>query len=110
MERLDQLMSFLNENPNDSFLQYAIALEHIKKGEPEKGLIYFENLLKHDPDYVGTYYHLAKLYLKLGMKPEAIACYENGMGVATKLSDFHALAELKNAYTNLQLGIEEDDE
>lgn len=108
MERLEQLKAFLNESPDDSFLQYAIALEHIKKGELENGLSYFEGLVKNDPDYIGTYYHLAKLYLKLRRKEDAETCYKNGIAVATKLNDFHALSELKNAYTNLQMGIEEE--
>lgn len=109
MERLEQLKAFLEENPGDSFLQYAIALEHIKKGELEKGLSYFTGLVKNDPEYVGTYYHLAKLYLQLGRKEEAETCYKNGIQIATKINDAHALSELRNAYTNLQLGITEED-
>lgn len=35
MDRVEQLLIYLAENPRDSFLQYALALEYIKKGEME---------------------------------------------------------------------------
>lgn len=110
MDRLDQLKAFLAENPNDSFIRYAIALEYIKKGDNENGRSSFETLVKNDPDYVGTYYHLAKLYKKMGLSEEAGNCYKEGIEIATKINDMHALGELKNAYTNFQMGLDDDDE
>lgn len=109
MERLQQLLEFLSGNPGDSFLQYALALEYIKRGEYDQACGYFEGLVKNDPDYVGTYYHLARLYKKLGEKTKAENCYQQGITVATRLNDVHALGELKNAYTNFQMGIDDDE-
>lgn len=109
MDRVEQLLIYLSENPRDSFLQYALALEYIKKGEMETGLKYFEALVEADPDYVGTYYHLGKLYNKLGRKSDAENCYTTGLKIATKLNDQHSFAELQNAKTNLSLGIDDDE-
>jgi hypothetical protein len=50
---------------------------------------------------VGSYYHLGKLHERLGDESKAIAVYEKGMDVAKKLSDNHALSELRGAYDNL---------
>ncbi len=110
MDRLAQLKAFLAEKPDDSFLQYAIALEYIKLKDFQNGLAYFTGLVEKDPDYVGTYYHLAKLYKKLNMQDEAGKCYQSGIAVATKVNDAHALGELKNAYTNFQMGLDDDEE
>lgn len=109
MDRIEQLLKYLAENPKDSFLQYALALEYLKKGDLETGLHYFETLVEKDPDYIGTYYHLGKLYNKLGRRSDAENCYTKGLNIATKLNDQHSFAELQNAKTNMSLGIDDDE-
>ncbi|MEZ5013471.1 MAG: tetratricopeptide repeat protein [Chitinophagales bacterium] len=110
MDRLPQLLEFLNENPDDSFVQYAIALEYIKKGETDKARKQFEDLVNKDPDYVGTYYHLGKLYARLSLRAEALSCYAQGITIARKLQDQHSMAELQNAKLNLEMGLDDEDE
>lgn len=110
MSRIENLLQFLAESPKDSFIQYALALEYIKQGEQQTGLQYFEGLIHNDPDYVGTYYHLAKLYNQLNRKDDALACYDKGIAIAKKLNDQHSLAELQNAALNLKMGIDDEDE
>jgi len=97
-ERLQQLTAFLQENPEDPFLKYAIATEYLKLGNTAEALRYYEDLKENHPAYVGTYYHLGKLYEVLDRKEEAIAVYEKGMEVANVKRDRHALSELKAAY------------
>ncbi len=109
MERLDQLLVFLEENPKDSFIQYALALEYLKKLEYDKALQYFEGLVEKDPNYVGTYFHLGKLYKKLNRMDEAKKTYDEGLIVAKRLNDQHSAAELQNARTNLIMGLEDDE-
>lgn len=101
MERIEKLETFLKENPNDNFVQHALALEFIKIGNEEKGRGLFENILKNDPGYVGSYYHLAKLYDRIGKTEKAIATYEKGMEEAKKANDMHAFGELRSAYEEL---------
>jgi tetratricopeptide (TPR) repeat protein len=101
MDRLQLLHNLLAEQPNDPFLNHALALEEIKVGRDDEALRLFESLLTHNPDYVGSYYHLGKLHERLGDESKAIAVYEKGMEVAKKLSDNHALSELRGAYDNL---------
>jgi len=110
MSRIPQLLTYLKENPTDPFLQYALALEHVKAGAYEEGLHYFELLVRDHPDYIGTYYHLAKLYAKLDRREDATACYNNGISVARKLNDQHALAELQNAALNHSMGLDDEDD
>jgi len=97
-ERLQQLTAFLQENPEDPFLKYAIATEYLKLGNTAEALRYYEDLKENHPAYVGTYYHLGKLYEVLDRKEEAIAVYEKGMEVANVKRDRHALSELTAAY------------
>lgn len=96
-ERLSQLYKFLEEDPNDPFTLYAIALEY-QKSDLYEALKYFENLLENHVNYVGTYYHAAKLYAILGKNEKAEATYKKGLHIAQAQGDRHAHRELQNAY------------
>ncbi|MFT3936309.1 MAG: tetratricopeptide repeat protein [Chitinophagaceae bacterium] len=101
MDRLARLEELLKVNPSDGFLQHAMALEYIKLGDDAKARSIFENILLHDPSYVGSYYHLGKLLERNGKKEEAISWYEKGMTAAKKAGDNHALGELRAAYDDV---------
>ena len=101
MTRIDKLQAFLKENPTDSFLQHALALEYQKIGGNDKARSLFEKLLSENPAYVGSYYHLAKLLENEGEVEAALAVYEKGMEQAKAQQDQHALNELKSAWEEL---------
>ncbi len=101
MDKLTQLLQFLEETPHDPFLQYCLALEYDKKDEPEKSLEYFQKLLNNDPNYVATYYHLGKLYEKMDRRDDAIITYTKGLEIAKQLNDNHTYGELLNARNEL---------
>ena len=95
------MKEFLQANPTDSFLQHALALEYIKKGNDEDARRLFEEILNREPGYVGSYYHLAKLLERMEQTDEAIAMYEKGMQESKKAGDNHAFGELRGAYEEL---------
>ncbi len=101
MNRIDKLNEFLKVTPKDNFLRHALALEYIKIGEDLKARVLFEEILSDSPDYVGTYYHLAKLLEKLEHTDVAIQWYEKGMVAAKQAKDNHAYNELQAAYEDL---------
>ncbi len=105
--RIQQLFRFLEEDPDDAFTLYAIALEY-QKGQDSKALPYFEKLLQEHPDYLATYYQAAGLYLDLGMKDKAEQTFQRGIEKAKHQQNALALRELQNAY-NQYLFEEEDD-
>ena len=101
MDRLQRLRELLAQQPADSFLNHALALEEIKLGNDATARSLFESLLQRDPDYIGSYYHLGKLLERQGEESAAIEVYERGMEAAKKRGDHHALNELRGAYDNL---------
>lgn len=101
MDRIEKLKAFLLQQPDDAFLQHALALEYIKLGDDGQARQLFENLLAIHPAYVGSYYHLAKLLERQGETEAAIRIYETGMEAARKAGDQHALGELRGAYEEL---------
>ena len=101
MDRIAKLKELLTANPADSFLQHALALEYVKLGEEEKARAVFEELLYKNENYIGSYYHLAKLLERAGANEEAVRCYEKGMQKAKEAGDTHAYNELQAAYEDL---------
>jgi Tfp pilus assembly protein PilF len=101
MDRIKKLKEFLQTDPQDSFVQHALALEYIKAGNEAKARELFETIIEKEPGYIGTYYHLAKLLERLGESDKAIKIYEKGMEEAKKVRENHAYNELKSAYEEL---------
>lgn len=101
MDRINKLQEMLAQSPGDSFLRHALALEFIKRGEDLQARRYFEELLDADPQYVGSYYHLAKLLERNGDTSAAIQTYEKGMEQAKRVQDQHAFNELRGALEEL---------
>jgi Tfp pilus assembly protein PilF len=101
MERIEQLKKFLEANPTDSFLKHELALEYIKVGNDETARQVFEELLADEPGYVGSYYHLGKLFERIGNNDKAIEWYQKGMAIAKEKGEQHAFGELRGAWEEL---------
>jgi Tfp pilus assembly protein PilF len=102
MDRLAALQEFLREDPADPFTRFALASEYLKRGDADAALACFEALRRDRPDYVGTYYHLGKLYSTLGRTVDAVGAYRAGIDQATRAGDVHARAELQSALLEAQ--------
>lgn len=102
MNRIDQLKAYLEESPEDAFLNYALATEYVGLGDDDKAADIFRTLLEKHPDYIATYYHLGKLLERKAAKEEAILIYEKGIEKAKKSGERHSLSELQSALLELQ--------
>ncbi len=97
MDRIEKLRMFIGRNPDDLFSRHALALELLKGGYDMEALKEMEALLETDETYLGTYYHLAKLYEKLKHYDKARNAYQTGIRLAEKMNDSQNLRELKGA-------------
>ncbi len=97
LSRLQQLLQFWEEDPNDPFTLYALATEY-RSTDPAKALLYYEKLLAEHPGYVGTYYHAAKLYAELGQPGKAEDTFKKGLEVSQQAGQRNAYRELQAAY------------
>jgi tetratricopeptide (TPR) repeat protein len=102
INRLERLLEFIENEPNDPFLKYALATEYLRLNNHDMALKFYEDLVNHHEDYVGTYYHLGKFYELLHRQEDALKTYEKGIAVAKKIKDQHALNELLGVYNSLQ--------
>ena len=101
-ERLAYLQKLSDEDPEDSFLVYAIAKEWEKLNLVKASEI-FEQLKIKDANYTGLYYQLGKIYEQMGLFVNASKIYQEGILIAKSQSDFHTVAELTSAKTNLEI-------
>jgi Tfp pilus assembly protein PilF len=102
MDRIEKLKEYLQTDANDSFLQHALALEYIKSGNDEEAKRLFDEILKRESGYIGSYYHLGKLLERMGDAAEALKVYERGMKEAKTVGDHHSYNELQAAYEDLE--------
>jgi len=101
LDRIKQIKTFLNATPKDEFLNFALAIEYVSLGDFDEALLLFKKLLVINPDYFATYYHLGKLYEKIGQPTKAQLIYEKGLDVTIRLNEKHANRELRGAYDEL---------
>ncbi len=104
-KRINQIIEFLQEDPKDTFLIYALALEYSKSDTPYLAVQTFKKLIDLHPEYIATYYQLGKLYESLGEKKQATEIYLKGMELAKNDVNKKTYLELKDAY-NLLLDID----
>lgn len=97
MNRLQQLETFLSEDPTDPFTQYALALEYLKV-DINKARQIFESLLQHQPDYLPTYYPYAHLMIDLQNNTLAEELFQKGIALAARENNNKARMELQSAY------------
>ena len=120
MDRLKQLLAFLEKEPNDTFLLYAIATEYLKT-DIQKALNYYENLLQNHSDYIPTYYHAAELYTNLEKYETANQTYLKGIEICQKTIEnckqqnqeidkvtLKSLQEIKSAYELFLMEFEDE--
>ncbi len=100
--RINQLLKFLSDNPRDSFVKFALALEYGKLGDDEKMLSYFTDIMLTDPDYSGTYYHLGKLYERRNERTAAEQVYREGLKrtIGKEQKSYQELQEALNQLLN----------
>jgi cytochrome c-type biogenesis protein CcmH/NrfG len=102
MERIELLKSFLEEDPDDNFSLYALALEYVNIHNIGEAIRLLENLLQKNPDYLATYYQLGKLYERQRNFARASDVFKKGMETAGKQKDQKTLNELQSALDLLE--------
>jgi Tfp pilus assembly protein PilF len=102
MDRLAKLKDYMKTSGKDSFLQHALALEYIKIKNDEEARKLFNEILKREPTYIGSYYHLVKLLERINDPQKALRVYQRGMEIATAANDHHSYTELQGAFEDLE--------
>lgn len=96
---LDNLIRFYEEDPNDPFNVYALAIEYTKSDLTKAGQ-YFDILLTEHPDYLPTYYHAGSFFAANEEMEKAEEIYRKGVALALLHKNTKAHQELLRAYNS----------
>lgn len=100
--RLQKLLEMYHENPQDTFVLYALAIEYKGLNQNDLALDYFQKCLQQDSQYVPAYYQLALLYIRLNNEVEAINYLNKGLSFLKNSTDL----KTKNEFQSLKDEIE----
>lgn len=107
ISRIESLKKYLLEEPKDSFLRYALAMEYVHQKDIQNARLSFVDLLNEDPDYLAVYYQFAKLLEESGENEQALEIYRAGIKIAEKQNNTRTIKELNSALLSL---LENEDE
>jgi len=101
--RLDILKQMVNQDQNNSFARYGLAMEYANTGDLAQSVDEFRTLLQRDESYSAAYLHAGQTLEKLGNIEEARAVYKKGIEVTSRKGDSHARSEIEAALLLLPL-------
>jgi len=89
-----QLEQLLESEPDDVFLQYAVAKACVSEGDVETGLSRFQSVIDGHPEYVPAYFQKGQALAERGRVVEARDILRLGIEAARKSGDRHAESEM----------------
>jgi predicted Zn-dependent protease len=99
--RLQKLTEMLEKQPNDTFLLYAMGMEHLGIGDVNVAEKYFKQVLEVDINHVASHYQLGILYTQQNRENEAQLILENGFELAKQKGDLKTQNEFRSALDEL---------
>lgn len=101
MDRIDTIKQLLSENPTDTFLNYALAMELMSINNYASAIDQLEWIRSNHSDYLPLYYQLAHLYAESKNDEQALKVYQEGIDLAISQADKKTELELKSALEEL---------
>ena len=96
MDRAEMLKQVLEQNPNDAFARYGLAMEYSRAGEIETALAEFKKLLEVHPDYIAGYQMAGEMLSAAGRCEDARQMLESGIARAERAGDKHAREQMQD--------------
>jgi predicted Zn-dependent protease len=100
-ERVEQLKKFQEEDVNDPFPIYGLAMEY-QHEQPNDALVLFDTLLTQHPDYLPVYYTAAHFLLEQGNEIRAKELLRRGITLSITQKNDKATRELRSALEQLE--------
>ena len=99
--RLLQIEAMLEEEPEDRFLRYSLALECEKEGQHARSLELLEALTTDDEPYVPAFFMAGQQLARLSRIAEARGFLRDGIDAARRIGDSHAAGEMSEFLASL---------
>lgn len=102
LSRKEQILNMLVNEPNDVFLNYALAMEFVSSNELKQADEQLKKVLSIKTDYLPCFYQLGQLNEQLGNNDIALTFYKQGVDLAKSQNNNKALGELNEAIWMLE--------
>jgi len=99
LERIELLIGYCKEEPENPFNFYALALENRESDKPAAAEL-FDYVLSNFPNYLPVFFPAAHFFYEEGNLQKAKQVFELGLALAQDLQDEKVKKELANAYQN----------
>lgn len=94
MDRIAALTEILEQEPNDAFARYGLAMEYSKSGEVDRAMEEFGKLLSAHPEYTAGYFMAAQTLATANRVEEAKRMLVDGIESAVRTGNAHAQSEM----------------
>jgi Tfp pilus assembly protein PilF len=102
LPRKEMIFDMLEKEPNDVFLNYALAMEHLATSDFKDADTQFRKVLSINATYLPCFYQLGQVNEKLCNNDVAINYYKQGVELAQQQGNKKALGELNEAIWMLE--------
>ncbi len=102
MSRKAQVEAMLAEDPDNSTLRYALAMEHAAAGDDPAAVREYREIMRRDGDYVPAYLQAGRALIRLGDDDDARAVLRSGITVARRVGNEHAAGEMQGFLESLE--------
>ncbi len=99
--RREKIEQMLQDEPQDIFLRYSLALELFKEERSDEGLQLLSELAGEQPAYVPAFFMSGQHLAKLGRIPDARTALREGIEAARSQENSHAAAEMSEFLASL---------
>jgi tetratricopeptide (TPR) repeat protein len=99
--RREQLEEMLADDPDDAFVRYGLAMEHVSEGNNEAAVRCLQELIERSADYVPAYQQAGQALVRLGRAGEAREMFTRGVAVARQQGNQHAAEEMQGFLAGL---------
>ncbi len=101
MNRKAAIEAMLQEDPQDEFLRYSLAMELEKSGDHAGCFDIFQSLMQDEPPYVPAFFMAAQQRVRLGEIDNAKELLRAGIEQARVQGNGHAAAEMSEMLQSL---------
>ena len=101
MSRREQLETMLAEDPQDTFLRYALAMELKNEEVYDEAAGLFQSLIADDPPYVPAFFMLGQQLVEQDDIGGAQEILREGISQAQQQNDLHAAGEMSEFLASL---------
>lgn len=82
--RIERLEWLYSQNKGDPVIGFGLGVALVENGEPSKGRVILESVIRLKPEYAAAWEWLGKALEDLGEREEAIKVYRQGVDISRK--------------------------